>query len=336
MTQNIPAKSISSSTTGNPANNGSGLLIWMLRCSYLLFFELLPLAINGSLGLYFRVIQEGFAVRSHYDLLKWLQGDVQRFLPHHIMLALWIGPGANHAEYDVVSFLPGIRTGFLTSETLLTLQSELYSLWTTSGSTPHRQQLDIPQTRSRIERLPPTIRKTFHGMRSMLVHGFRDERTNQDCLYLMLHSQHCFDDAALSFLEEFLPYLDNALRRVMPMLHAQDLSLTRFESPHNCNPSGLSQRETEILDWVRFGKTNSEIADILGISISTVKNHLQNIFKKLDVFNRMQAIAKIGQITAVTDQTRLRSQLLLEGTSGQSTNPYRTVSKTMPLILNEF
>ncbi|WMJ08311.1 XrtB/PEP-CTERM-associated transcriptional regulator EpsA [Nitrosomonas sp. sh817] len=293
------------------------------------------MALNGSLGLYFRIIQEGFAVRSHYDLLKWLQGDVQCFLPHHIMLALWIGPNANQAEYDVISVLPGIRTGFLTAETLLSLQRELYGLWLTSGGAPTRQQLDRSQTSAQSERLPPTVCKIFQGMRSLLIHGFRDKRTNQDCLYLMFHSQRYFDDAELIFLEEFLPYLDNALRRVMPMLHAQDLSLTRFESPHNCNPSGLSKREAEILDWVRFGKTNSEIADILGISISTVKNHLQNIFKKLDVFNRMQAIAKIGQMTAIKDQTRLRSQLLLEGTSGQSTNPYRTVSKTMPLILNE-
>lgn len=268
-------------------------------------------------------------MRSHYDLLKWLQGDVQCFLPHHIMLALWIGPNANQAEYDVISFLPGIRTGFLTAKTLLSLQRELYSLWLTSGGSPYRQQLDKPQTGAQSERLPPTVCKIFQGMRSLLIHGFRDKRTNQDCLYLMFHSQRYFDDAALIFLEEFLPYLDNALRRVMPISHTQDLSLTRFEPPYNYNPTGLSKRETEILNWVGLGKTNSEIAEILGISACTVKNHLQNIFKKLDVFNRVQAVAKIEQITAAGDQTGSRSHLLLQGTPGQSTFPHHTVPKTV-------
>jgi DNA-binding CsgD family transcriptional regulator len=47
------------------------------------------------------------------------------------------------------------------------------------------------------------------------------------------------------------------------------------------------------MDWVRMGKTNAEIGSILSISSFTVKNHLQHIFKKLDVYNRMQAVSKI-------------------------------------------
>ncbi|MEO7559200.1 MAG: LuxR C-terminal-related transcriptional regulator [Nitrosospira sp.] len=43
------------------------------------------------------------------------------------------------------------------------------------------------------------------------------------------------------------------------------------------------------------GKTNPEIASILSISVFTVKNHLQHIFKALDVTTRMQAASKIAQ-----------------------------------------
>ena len=46
------------------------------------------------------------------------------------------------------------------------------------------------------------------------------------------------------------------------------------------------------------GKTNDEIGSILDISTFTVKNHLQRIFKKIDVVNRSQAVAKIlNQVT---------------------------------------
>jgi DNA-binding CsgD family transcriptional regulator len=51
------------------------------------------------------------------------------------------------------------------------------------------------------------------------------------------------------------------------------------------------------MEWVGKGKTNSEIGMILNISPFTVKNHLQRIFKKLDVMNRAQAVAQIMPTT---------------------------------------
>jgi DNA-binding NarL/FixJ family response regulator len=53
----------------------------------------------------------------------------------------------------------------------------------------------------------------------------------------------------------------------------------------------LTVREKEILVWVKEGKNNWEIASILDITQDTVKFHLKNIFQKLNVANRSQAIA---------------------------------------------
>jgi DNA-binding NarL/FixJ family response regulator len=53
----------------------------------------------------------------------------------------------------------------------------------------------------------------------------------------------------------------------------------------------LTQREREVLSLVASGSTNKEIAATLGISPSTVKNHLQNILEKLHLDNRVQAAA---------------------------------------------
>jgi len=55
---------------------------------------------------------------------------------------------------------------------------------------------------------------------------------------------------------------------------------------------GLSKRETEILGQINLGKSNQEIADELFISLSTVKSHVSNLYSKLDVKNRVQAIQK--------------------------------------------
>ena len=54
-------------------------------------------------------------------------------------------------------------------------------------------------------------------------------------------------------------------------------------------PSQLSSREHEVLELIGTGKTNSDIADNLYISIRTVKFHVSSILNKLNVKNRTQA-----------------------------------------------
>ena len=54
--------------------------------------------------------------------------------------------------------------------------------------------------------------------------------------------------------------------------------------------SGLTQREDEILRLIAAGKDNREIAMSLGIEEKTVKNHINNIYSKIGVRNRREAI----------------------------------------------
>lgn len=51
----------------------------------------------------------------------------------------------------------------------------------------------------------------------------------------------------------------------------------------------LTQRQIEILNLLKLGKTNKEIGRCLGLSTATVKNHLAAIFKTLNVNNRTKA-----------------------------------------------
>ncbi len=57
----------------------------------------------------------------------------------------------------------------------------------------------------------------------------------------------------------------------------------------------FSEREIEVLKLLLEGKTNTETADILCISINTVKSHIKNIYKKATVSNRVQLIHKIRE-----------------------------------------
>jgi LuxR family transcriptional regulator, maltose regulon positive regulatory protein len=52
----------------------------------------------------------------------------------------------------------------------------------------------------------------------------------------------------------------------------------------------LSERELQVLRWINDGATNIEIADQLNIAVSTVKTHINNIYGKIGVKNRTQAL----------------------------------------------
>lgn len=74
------------------------------------------------------------------------------------------------------------------------------------------------------------------------------------------------------------------------------------DSPLEDESARLSEREHEVMHWVGCGKTNHEIGMILGISQFTVKNHLQRIFRKIDVRNRAQAITRILALSGQSTQ----------------------------------
>lgn len=57
------------------------------------------------------------------------------------------------------------------------------------------------------------------------------------------------------------------------------------------NGPTLTPRETEVLDLVRRGLTNRQIADRLGVSANTVKKHLLHIFEKRGLHGRRQVLA---------------------------------------------
>jgi len=56
-------------------------------------------------------------------------------------------------------------------------------------------------------------------------------------------------------------------------------------------PAGLSPRQRQVLEYVRIGRTNKEIAARLGVSVATVNKHVHEVLSALGVRNRTQAAA---------------------------------------------
>lgn len=69
-----------------------------------------------------------------------------------------------------------------------------------------------------------------------------------------------------------------------------------FDSPQPLEALGLTRREAEVLLWVAQGKSNGDIAIILGCAENTVKVHLARTFEKLGIENRNAASMKAIEV----------------------------------------
>lgn len=88
----------------------------------------------------------------------------------------------------------------------------------------------------------------------------------------------------------------------------------RLVPQHLARTVGITVREAQILEQVARGRSNVEIAAALNLAPGTVKKHLDNIFEKLGVHNRIEAtriwIAEAGEAVSVTpDEDVLRKRV---------------------------
>jgi DNA-binding NarL/FixJ family response regulator len=76
-----------------------------------------------------------------------------------------------------------------------------------------------------------------------------------------------------------------------PTLAARALAaLARGELPPRSNPEALTSRESDVLTLLAQGLTNKDIAQSLFLSVRTIEAHLRNIYDKLGVSSRTEAV----------------------------------------------
>lgn len=80
----------------------------------------------------------------------------------------------------------------------------------------------------------------------------------------------------------------NFLTKPFQFSHLLAVIKEAAEAPQNCD---LTLRERETLEWVKEGKSNFEIAALMGLSENTVRTHLKKIFAKLEVYSKAQAVS---------------------------------------------
>ncbi|MDE7425462.1 MAG: response regulator transcription factor [Lachnospiraceae bacterium] len=94
-------------------------------------------------------------------------------------------------------------------------------------------------------------------------------------------------DSELAVLKKAIFSIDEGKTYIQPSL--TPLLKAKLDQMKEAKEEGLTKREIEVLKLIARGMYNKEIADELVISEKTVKNHISNIFRKIDVTDRTQA-----------------------------------------------
>lgn len=244
-----------------------------------------------------RIMKNSLSIQSHFQLLLWMQGDFQEALPHDVMISFSGALGGETYHYDIVSPLPGLRTSRIPASTINGFRTGIHQRWSKGNG-----QVTTACLNNGIcnDLFVNSENEELNDMKHVIFHAIPDTRFNADHLYIMLRKDKNFSEAERKNFELLLPHVDAAVRKIdgLPVMEPEQIT-----PPTLLNAllkSGLTTREIEILEWVRNGKTNIEIGIILDISSFTVKNHLQRIFRKINVSNRAQAVGKLEELSVPT------------------------------------
>lgn len=242
-------------------------------------------------------------VTTHYELFRLAQGELQFFLPHDILIAAWGDFSAQEPQFDLVSNLPGVRTKDACNS-IVALAKRLHHIWDEGGHQPIARNSSVVELSACHDR-PCLQTCAFRDTRLTLVHGICNRRDGYDSLYIALRRRLSITGetaARLRFLADAVIHQIDVAYRLVAALPSGDAA------PEERPPSWqLSAREEEITYWVCQGKTNGQIARILGISVYTVKNHVHRIFDKLEANNRTEAVIRYRDMaeTAVAGESGL-------------------------------
>lgn len=113
------------------------------------------------------------------------------------------------------------------------------------------------------------------------------------------------DKLSMPEIEKLIEDTKDRLHRILIQIH--EMLLHIYKDSHNDNTNlvdELSSREMEVLYWSSLGKTYSEVATMLGITVSTVKFHMGKVVKKLGVKNAKHAIRLCTELNIIIPSAR--------------------------------
>lgn len=243
----------------------------------------LPSRTQGHL---LRVLESSLSVSNRGQFFLWVQGQLQALIPHGLMLCVVFDADYKIIHSDCMQGVPldaAILSALSDPEDGLNMR--MARRCREQGLLTLELDADRPDAIQSFANLAREWSELDLGHALFLSTG--PLAGGKSSFFSLLKLECAPEPSHVLVMQVLLAQLHVALSRVQ---HSQVDGSAPLASQDD--PWELTDRQLEILHWVKSGKTNFEISLILDISALTVKNHMQKLFKRLKVHNRAQAVAK--------------------------------------------
>ena len=240
-----------------------------------------------------QVIESAVDVRRKYQFFVWTQSSFQLLLPHKVAVYGLYDRTRKQVRLEVVNsiLVPSPLLALLT-DGQSPLMQHVVNAWINNRGRPLVVHLD-----AMVGRVVAAASESLQaaGFSQLLVHGVsRPQRASEiESLFVFASPGATVSASHLSYIELLLPHLHTTYLRVQSIERENsDVRSPPVTARSGYSSASISEREEQVLCWVREGMSNQEIGVQLAISPLTVKNHVQKILRKLGASNRAQAVAR--------------------------------------------
>ena len=233
------------------------------------------------------IVDSSLRVTNEHQFYSWVQCEMQYLIPHETLICgIWVGAETQPKLYSFSStqdfrekHFPKIcnPAGGLMAQMLAQVNE------TGKGFIVSQKVTVGDYDPAWLDMLK------HHELSNIAAHGLRGSDGRLKSFFGFFSVTGTLCNRLLYLLEVLLPILDSTLSRVVARQ-------TPYAITDQTKSAVLRAREIQIIELIKVGKTNQVIADELFISPLTVKNHVQNILKKLKVKTRGHAVSKASDL----------------------------------------
>jgi transcriptional regulator EpsA len=245
---------------------------------------------------YLFAIEASLQVRGSHQLFLWAQGQLQSLLPHGTLIC--VHGNLARFEFTAVRYTRAPLSDAQFAE-ICDQRAGLVSLvigeWYRNWQGPWLSRgKESPLARD------PALDELIERYQfdNLACHGTQAVNGGANSCFILARMPRPPGRRQRYLLELLVPHLHAAYVRTLAA-RQRDLPPAP-DAPQRV----LTSREVEILRWVSDGKSNFQIGRSLSISPLTVKNHVQNILKKLDAQNRTQAVSRAINLRLIDPERR--------------------------------
>ncbi|MBT9503644.1 MAG: hypothetical protein IV092_20545 [Burkholderiaceae bacterium] len=238
-----------------------------------------------------RVVETAIDVGRRYQFFVWSQSHLQVLLPHKLAVCGAYQRTRKELQFELFNSvaLPETVLDALVDGRGLLIQ-QLVGAWIDRQG--KSLAIDVAQLEgAAFADLRLALLEA--GLRELLVHGVsRPQRPRElESLFIFASPGQHSNPQQRMYLDLLLPHLHATWLRVQAVEREMKEAPPSARVTPGQTRAVVTERERQILSWMREGMSNQQIGEVLGISPLTVKNHVHKILQKLNANNRAHAVA---------------------------------------------